>query len=69
MVTTLTWEDSYAIALALIESSPNVELENVSLGMIYRWTLDLPGFDDDPDLANDEILIEIYHAWFEEVYP
>ena len=68
MGTTLTWEDSYAIALALIERSPDVELENVSLGMIYRWTLELPGFDDDPDLANDEILLAISHAWFEEVY-
>jgi FeS assembly protein IscX len=67
MDTTLTWEDSYAIALALIEKFPDVELENVSLGMVNRWTLELPGFDDDPDLANDEILLAIYHAWIEEV--
>lgn len=67
MDTTLTWEDSYAIALALIEKFPDVELENVSLGMVNRWTLELPGFDDDPDLVNDEILLAIYHVWIEEV--
>lgn len=65
---TLTWDDSYAIALALIERYPHVELEEVSLGMINRWTLALPNFDDDPELANDSILMAIYQEWIEEVY-
>ncbi len=65
----LTWDDSYAIALALQERHPHVNLEDVSLGMIYRWTLELPGFCDDPHLANDAILTEIYQTWLEEVNP
>jgi FeS assembly protein IscX len=63
----LTWEDSYAIALTLRREHPQVDLEQVSLGMIYRWTLALPEFTDDPQLANEEILSSIYQEWFEEV--
>jgi FeS assembly protein IscX len=62
----LTWEDSYAIALALHKIHPQVDLEKVSLNMIYHWTLALPDFADDPQLANDAILAAIYQEWFEE---
>ena len=67
MDTIYTWDDSYAIALALARQYPDVDLEDVSLGMIYRWTIALPGFQDDVDLANDGILSDIYREWFEEV--
>ena len=63
----LTWEDSYAIALSLMRRHPKVNIEDVSLGMIYRWTTELPEFDDDYELANDTILASIYQAWLEEV--
>ena len=65
----LTWEDSFEIALELKERFPNVNLENVSLGMIFLWTVQLPGFSDDPELANDSILSAIFQEWFEEVNP
>jgi len=64
---TLTWDDSFAIAQALRASFPSIDLEEVSLNMIYRWTVALPGFDDDPQLANDAVLAAIYQEWFEEV--
>jgi FeS assembly protein IscX len=63
----LGWEDSYEIALALRHQHSDVDLEEVSLGMIYRWTIELPDFFDDHELANDEILLAIYQEWFEEV--
>ena len=63
----LTWEDSYAIARALMKSHPDVNLEEVSLMAIFHWTLDLPDFDDEPELANDAILAAIYQEWYEEV--
>jgi FeS assembly protein IscX len=66
---TYTWEDSYAIALALRRVHPAALLEEVSLGMIYRWTLELPGFEDDPQLANEAILSAIVQEWFEENNP
>ncbi len=65
----LFWEDTYAIVLALIQEHPGVDLENVSLGMVYTWTVDLPGFEDDRELANEGILASIYQEWYEEVNP
>jgi FeS assembly protein IscX len=65
----LTWDDSYAIATALRALFPDIDLEQVSLNMIYRWTLALPEFVDDPQLANDAVLAAIYQEWFEEVNP
>jgi len=63
----LSWEDTVEIVHALRKSHPDIRLEEVSLGMIYRWTITLPGFNDDPGLANDEILLAILQEWFEEV--
>jgi len=62
----LGWDDSYAIALLLHRQFPDVNLKEVSLDMIYRWTLALPGFIDDRELVNDAILSAILQEWFEE---
>ncbi len=65
----LFWEDTYAIVRALIQEHPEVDLEIVSLGMVYQWTVRLPGFVDDRELANEEIIASIYQEWYEEVNP
>lgn len=62
----LYWESTYAIALALKAARPQADLQNISLQMIFDWTVALPGFKDDPSLANDGILAAIYQDWFEE---
>lgn len=67
MIEPLTWEGTFAIALALKEAHPNVDLEDVSLNMIEAWTLELPQFEDDPALANEVILLRIYQDWLEEI--
>jgi FeS assembly protein IscX len=66
MTDSLNWESSYAIALALKEAHPEVDLMDVSLNMIYAWTLALENFEDEAVLANDQILSAIYQDWFEE---
>ena len=63
----LTWESTYAIALELKRAYPGIVMDNVTLGDIQKWTLALEGFDDDPALANDEILSAIYQDWYEEI--
>jgi FeS assembly protein IscX len=63
---TLTWESTYAIALELHRQHPAANLDDVTLVQIYNWTLQLSEFEDDPSLANDEILYAIYQDWFEE---
>lgn len=67
MLDPLTWDDTYAIVRALIARYPEVDLEQVSLDMVYRWTVSLPAFDDESKLVNDDILAAIYQEWFEEV--
>lgn len=64
----LTWESSYAIAVSLKNSHPQInDLIEISLENIYDWTLALPFFDDDPELANEEILLAIFTDWMEEL--
>lgn len=63
---TLNWESTYAIALELRRQHPNINIEEVTLRQIYDWTLNLSDFEDDPALANDDILYAIYQDWFEE---
>ena len=69
MEQTLVWDAIYEIALALKAQYPQENLENVSLENIFEWTLNLPNFKDDPELANDEILMAIYQEWYEEINP
>jgi len=69
MAQTLYWDATYEIVLALKASHPDQNLEDVSYGDILRWTIALPNFADDPELANDEILAAIYQEWFEELHP
>jgi len=61
----LTWEATFALAERLHRQHPGITLEHVSLGQIYRWVVALPDFDDDPALANDDILLAIYREWLE----
>ncbi len=63
----LTWEATYAIVDALQERYPLQDLAEVSLEQIYHWVLALPDFDDDPALANDEILMDIYREWLDRL--
>ena len=63
---TLNWESTYAIALELRRQHKEVNIEEVTLQQILNWTLELPEFEDDPALANDDILYAIYQDWFEE---
>lgn len=63
---TLNWESTYAIALELRRQHPEVNIEDVTLQQIYDWTIKHSEFEDDPSLANDDILYAIYQDWFEE---
>jgi FeS assembly protein IscX len=63
---TLNWESTYAIALELRRQHKDVNIEEVTLQQILKWTLQLSEFEDDPALANDDILYAIYQDWFEE---
>jgi FeS assembly protein IscX len=63
---TLHWDATFAIAMELRRTHKEVNIEDVSLKQIYDWTLALSEFEDDPELANDDILYAIYQDWYEE---
>lgn len=65
----LSWDDTYALALKLIEKHPAVAPEQVSLSMVHNWVLELDDFQDDPQTVNDAILMAIIQEWFEEANP
>ncbi len=62
----MNWEATYAIAMELHRTHKDVNIEEVTLKKIYEWTLELSEFEDDPALANDDILYAIYQDWYEE---
>ena len=66
MTEPLSWDATYAIARELMRQHPDCDLSEVSLKQIYLWTIALPDFDDDPAIANEAILAEIYRVWYEE---
>ena len=63
----LTWDAIYEIALALIAAHPEIELEQVSLTQLYNMVVELPQFDDDLELVNENILRAIFQEWYEEL--
>ncbi len=63
----LYWDATYAIVLALVEHHPHLFPENVGLEELFHLIVRLPGFADDPDLANEQHLLDILGVWFEEV--
>lgn len=65
----LYWDSPYAVARRLMEVHPDADLNAVTLRMIYNWVIALPEFQDDPQLANDELLTAIFQEWLEERNP
>ncbi len=63
----LYWDDAYAVALALIESHPDVDPLNVDWETLHRWVVELPDFADDPVLVHLGWLRDIQKEWYEEV--
>lgn len=64
----LNWEAAYAITLALIETYPDVDVEDVGYDQLFNLIIALPDFDDDPDMVNNGVLDDILREWYEEVH-
>ena len=69
MVESLNWDAVYEIALALKTKYPHVKLDEISLEDVFNFTIELSIFEDDPNLANDDILTAIFQEWYEECNP
>ena len=64
--TGLHWDASYEIVLALMETYPDADLDQLGLHELSERITRLPDFDDDPALVNDAILRQILRDWYEE---
>lgn len=62
----LYWDSTYAICMALMAHYPNHNPIDVGLAELAELVVSLPGFDDDPELFTERILLDIQNVWYEE---
>lgn len=62
----LYWDSTYAICVALMEQYPHKSPVDVGLAELVELIITLPGFDDDPDMYTERILLDIQNVWYEE---
>jgi len=62
----LKWTDTREIAIALVETHPDVNPIQLRFTDLHKWVMDLPGFDDDPKHSGEKILEAIQMAWMDE---
>jgi FeS assembly protein IscX len=62
----LYWESTYAITVALMTQYPERSPEDVGLAELAQLIETLPGFDDDPAMVTERILLDIQTVWYEE---
>ena len=60
-------DDAWEIAIALMETHPDVDPRYVRYTDMHAWICALPDFDDAPEKSNERILEAIQMAWMEEV--
>jgi nitrogen fixation NifU-like protein len=61
----LHWDDFGRMVRALNTAYPEVDPLDVSIAQIFKMILKLPGFDDHPDAAGEDLLEKLQMAWHE----
>ena len=61
----LHWDDFGRMVRALNTAYPEVDPLDVSTTQLFKMILKLPGFDDHPDAAGEELLEKLQMAWHE----
>lgn len=62
----LFWDSTYAIVVSLMERHPERRPVDVGLEELAVLVESLPGFQDDPVLVNEQMLLDILTVWYEE---
>jgi FeS assembly protein IscX len=63
----LYWDSTYAICVALLEYYPSRNPIDIGLAELAELVVSLPGFNDDPDMFTERILLDIQNVWYEEM--
>lgn len=66
MAPSLHWTDSRAIAIALDEKFPDVDILSIRFTDLKQWVIELNGFSDDTTKCNEKILEAIQMTWLDE---
>jgi nitrogen fixation NifU-like protein len=61
----LRWDDFGRMVRALNTAYPDVDPLDLSVAKLFKMILQLPGFDDNPDVAGEEQLEKLQMAWHE----
>ena len=64
----LFWDATYAIVVTLMDTYPELRPENIGLLEIATLVEQLPGFQDDPTMVTERILLDIQNIWYEETH-
>jgi len=62
----LYWDSTYAVATVLMDTYPQFNPEDIGLYELAALVEQLPGFQDDPSLVTEQILLDIQTVWYEE---
>jgi FeS assembly protein IscX len=62
----LYWDSTYAIVIVLMDSYPQYDPEQIGLYELADLVENLPGFQGDPSLVTEQILLDIQTVWYEE---
>jgi FeS assembly protein IscX len=63
----MNWTDIHEISFELAQMYPTADPTKVNFVDLMRWTMRLPGFDDETKRCSEKILEAIQQAWIEEV--
>ncbi len=61
----LHWQDFSRMVRALHSAYPEVEPLDLTLTKLFKMILQLPGFDDNPDVVGEDQLEKLQMAWHE----
>ncbi len=62
----MKWTDTLEIAIALLDTHPDIDPARINFVDLMNWVKALPGFDDKPEHCGERSLEAIQAAWIEE---
>jgi nitrogen fixation NifU-like protein len=65
--TALHWAEPEVIAEVLARAFPDVNPLDLNIPALFRRILNLPGYDDDPDVVTETQLEKIQMLWYDQV--
>ena len=63
----MKWTDSLDVAMALLDTHPDVDPMKINFVDLMKWVLALPGFEEDEHHCGEKKLEAIQQAWIDEL--